>query len=156
MPVRPNRKRRNARDSYDSSNDEGDDLVGVSGQKQPRLGAAAMPSTSGYPRAKQPTATAAETSVQKQKLKPSTTQLPPDYDEPARAWPALMSAKIELICQRYHMTQVQMQSELSEELFFKLEALQAGDRSVTVSKSEIFSHLMQVAKQFHHFALLHR
>ena len=50
----------------------------------------------------------------------------------------------------------QMQSEISEELFFKLEAIQSGDTTVKISKAEILEHLMQVAKQFHHFALLHR
>ena len=83
-------------------------------------------------------------------------RLPHDYDDPYRPWPSLMKSKIEVIVQRYHMTLSQMQSELSEDLFFKLEAIHAGDMTVAITKSEIFEHLSHVAKQFHHFALLQR
>ena len=94
------------------------------------------------------------------RVKPSSTVVRPtielDSDEPVRPWPALMNSKIDLIVQRYQMTLAQMQTELTEELFFKLEAIQSGDMTVSVNKSEIFDHLTQVSKQFHHFALLHR
>lgn len=93
------------------------------------------------------------------RAKPSSTvvraTIDLDSDDPARPWPALMNSKIDLIVQRYQMTLAQMQTELTEELFFKLEAIQSGDMTVSVSKSEIFDHLTQVSKQFHHFALLH-
>ena len=67
-----------------------------------------------------------------------------------------MNSKVDLIVQRYQMTLSQMKTEVSDELFFKMEALLNGDATVCIGREEIFEHLSRVAKQFHHFALLHR
>ena len=141
------RKRRSgtARDSSDTSNDDENDdsMSGPSTSKRARTNppnVATKPSSPSRP-------TCSWISAQ---------QRPPECNEPARAWPTLMSSKIDVIIQRYQMTLSQMQSELSEELFFKLEAIQNGDTTVTFNKAEIFEHLSQVSKQFHHFALLNR
>jgi hypothetical protein len=94
------------------------------------------------------------------RYKPSTSVRSTDMQfeplEGARPWPALMNSKVELIVQRYQMTLSQMKTEMSEELFLKMEALLNGDATVNIGKEEVFEHLSRVAKQFHHFALLHR
>jgi hypothetical protein len=138
------RKRRSgtSRDSSETSNDENDDPQAVpTTSKRART----EPVAHSYPPPRRPTCT----------LNLAVPR-PPESNEPARPWPTLMASKIDQIVQKYQMTLTQMQSELSEVLFFKLEAIQSGDITVTFSKSEIFEHLAQVSKQFHHFALLQR
>ena len=154
------RKRRStARDLSVSSNDDDfddneddDDVEAPSTSKRPRSSRHSVSSSSAAAKRPCPAPTARASTDNTPKL----IQLPADYDDPFKPWPIQMSSKIEQIVQRYNITLSQMQSEISEELFFKLEAIQSGDTTVKISKAEILEHLMQVAKQFHHFALLHR
>jgi hypothetical protein len=166
---KPPRKRKSARDlgvednnNHDSnSNDENIEPIAATLAKRSRVypnftqsSKVAKNSSSSHHQHCSPTSSSSS------RVKPSSTVVRPkiklESDEPVRPWPALMNSKIDLIVNRYLMTLSQMQTELTEELFFKLEAIQAGDVTVSVSKSEIVEHLTQVSKQFHHFALLHR
>ncbi len=70
--------------------------------------------------------------------------------------PHKLRSKIDLIDRALQITFMQMKSATSDQLVKKLEALQAGDSSVSIGKSEILANIVQISELFRHFALLHR
>ncbi len=70
--------------------------------------------------------------------------------------PQKFRSKIESIDRALQMTFMQMKSAASDQLMKKLGAIQAGDDSVSIGKSEILGNIVQISELFRHFALLQR